>query len=190
MRGKPDRRNNARAETRIIPAHAGQTCRFFRMPWLVPDHPRACGANPRTRPTITRRNGSSPRMRGKHTGVAITNNAERIIPAHAGQTPCALFTTDAGTDHPRACGANHTSAWRFAVPDGSSPRMRGKQRQYVRMIKHADHPRACGANVCVSLAHSTTPGSSPRMRGKLVIVVPINATQRIIPAHAGQTKTD
>ena len=70
--------------------------------------------------------GSSPRMRGK-LGVDVgALRAERIIPAHAGQT---LYLFDGGktrTDHPRACGANSPARLPASVASGSSPRMRGK----------------------------------------------------------------
>ena len=113
------------------------------------------------------------------------------------------------TDHPRACGANFKIDVIPHQPPGSSPRMRGKQggaiafRLQRRIIPaHAgqtlsvclaavaasDHPRACGANDAGGAGVAALHGSSPRMRGKLIIVVPVHATQRIIPAHAGQTR--
>ena len=52
---------------------------------------------------------------------------DRIIPAHAGQTWTAVTGRNAGTDHPRACGANFCMSMRVLRFIGSSPRMRGKQ---------------------------------------------------------------
>ena len=71
----------------IIPAHAGQTREDAAPRRVVPDHPRACGANGhpmRALPTLA---GSSPRMRGKPAHVPERETIIRIIPAHAGQTP-------------------------------------------------------------------------------------------------------
>ncbi len=52
-----------------------------------------------------------------------------------------------------------------------------------------DHPRACGANVRVLHARGHKCGSSPRMRGKLAAGLLEWLRRRIIPAHAGQTKS-
>ena len=119
-------------------------------------------------------------------------------------------SSSAWPDHPRACGANpeHVSFTQFTV--GSSPRMRGKPVGEpfpcvaVRIIPaHAgqtplrrphwrsepDHPRACGANSRWSIPAPATNGSSPRMRGKPRRDRQQDAILRIIPAHAGQTRT-
>ena len=50
-----------------------------------------------------------------------------------------------------------------------------------------DHPRACGANVDLGYDGGASVGSSPRMRGKLRHAGGLPASERIIPAHAGQT---
>ena len=91
---------------RIIPAHAGQTrcerCRRYGRA----DHPRACGANTSTEGNADSTYGSSPRMRGKQRLTSIEHFAERIIPAHAGQTTTVYGRYFGPSDHPRACGAN------------------------------------------------------------------------------------
>ena len=55
--------------------------------------------------------------------------------------------------------------------------------------KRADHPRACGANVQGTVILRAPTGSSPRMRGKRVLHHRAEIAKRIIPAHAGQTKS-
>ena len=65
-------------------------------------------------------------MRGKHVTSGSLTIGTRIIPAHAGQTAFTLRTTEYGTDHPRACGANRLWAHIILSCAGSSPRMRGK----------------------------------------------------------------
>ena len=52
-----------------------------------------------------------------------------------------------------------------------------------------DHPRACGANWKRPWRNYPKPGSSPRMRGKLLFCHCVSSLLRIIPAHAGQTRT-
>ena len=147
-------------------------------------------------------------MRGKPVCVQAFAVRTRIIPAHAGQTMPKMLSIDLCTDHPRACGANHSGTIRPISCIGSSPRMRGKRaachigRARRRIIPaHAgqtsvfsvssiitpDHPRACGANVAPSVAAVRRSGSSPRMRGKLIISRGHGHALRIIPAHAGQT---
>ena len=50
-----------------------------------------------------------------------------------------------------------------------------------------EHPRACGANSRLKNLNPRRLGSSPRMRGKLRHAGGLPASERIIPAHAGQT---
>ena len=147
-------------------------------------------------------------MRGKPGANGAVVMGERIIPAHAGQTPRPRATPTARTDHPRACGANSALRPSNILQSGSSPRMRGKPRlctaaiSVLRIIPahagqtcggrrgpacSADHPRACGANLNAYSCVLAARGSSPRMRGKPHRATgPFHAV-RIIPAHAGQT---
>ena len=92
--------------SRIIPAHAGQTTPSVFLPLPLPDHPRACGANTGKDAEKHFKDGSSPRMRGKHASYGFIQAFSRIIPAHAGQTVCLMRVRVQVTDHPRACGAN------------------------------------------------------------------------------------
>ena len=147
-------------------------------------------------------------MRGKLGQRTGDNALERIIPAHAGQTPTEAITAISDADHPRACGANGFCVEIDGMITGSSPRMRGKQADTVRGIPRmriipahagqtrvvrptatgiADHPRACGANQEASLSRNVANGSSPRMRGKHGYIEVPELQRRIIPAHAGQT---
>ena len=86
MRGKPLRSLVQTLDTRIIPAHAGQTSVSMPAGVSNPDHPRACGANETILPPRHVQIGSSPRMRGKPLICGAKPNCVRIIPAHAGQT--------------------------------------------------------------------------------------------------------
>ena len=209
MRGKRARRRVRRGRGRIIPAHAGQTRRYCVWSCADPDHPRACGANGMGRLRSRRRIGSSPRMRGKHLAKNLLPFPARIIPAHAGQTSRESSTSSPASDHPRACGANCVRRGPACLCTGSSPRMRGKRSQsslvtsssriipahagqtsttQARRACVSDHPRACGANVCWIDSIDVPIGSSPRMRGKQTGAKHRVRRDRIIPAHAGQTR--
>ena len=107
VRGKLDPAHVYALYRRIIPARAGQTTLVRVVHALIPDHPRACGANdithingstfigssPRVRGkhgrALVRREraaGSSPRVRGKPPALVDKSGGLRIIPARAGQT--------------------------------------------------------------------------------------------------------
>ena len=154
---------------------------------VVPDHPRACGANETLFPRNYSPYGSSPRVRGKPKRLAHKSDVSRIIPARAGQTSGSVNVILYSPDHPRACGANAWILWQGDNLYGSSPRVRGKPRirshrqQNHRIIParagqtnstsnwtfgRADHPRACGANPAVTSDSNSRSGSSPRVRGK------------------------
>ena len=210
MRGKHGAHAAKTARNRIIPAHAGQTRPQVPALGAITDHPRACGANKYPMICHVGRFGSSPRMQGKPGALNVPHSSSRIIPAHAGQTlRCCCRRCDI-PDHPRACGANNPDCDRVVQDAGSSPRMRGKHFHEVRVFDlgriipaHAgqtgfwvntsmsppDHPRACGANALYVIGTVESSGSSPRMRGKLGPVLVLFVCVRIIPAHAGQTKT-
>ena len=94
------------------------------------------------------------------------------------------------------------------ITSGSSPRVRGKHRLHVQVVRRvriiparagqtwpagspapttSDHPRACGANHPFDVAHTLVSGSSPRVRGKQRRELRAIDDLRIIPARAGQT---
>ena len=187
MRGKRRARGRPRHHTRIIPAHAGQTYQTRPGQRHPQDHPRACGANAALDVAWVDPAGSSPRMRGKLGGSACPCRSDRIIPAHAGQTSLTPLPCLRAPDHPRACGANAADTAPTMLPTGSSPRMRGKHKDFVKIsttvriipahagqtrrsrfngVFNSDHPRACGANLTAYIIHGPDVGSSPRMRGK------------------------
>ncbi|RYQ24033.1 hypothetical protein PG2029B_1429 [Bifidobacterium pseudolongum subsp. globosum] len=193
---------------RIIPAHAGQTItsRHRRRPST--DHPRTCGANLEHPIPVAQKPGSSPHMRGKHSGRPRKWGPARIIPAHAGQTKTSGRTYAAPSDHPRTCGANSAPPAHRPSPAGSSPHMRGKLIHHqtdlvcnriipahagqtavwrARRRRVSDHPRTCGANIGGRMTHAALHGSSPHMRGKQAYTDLLGKSRRIIPAHAGQT---
>ncbi|RYQ24032.1 hypothetical protein PG2029B_1428 [Bifidobacterium pseudolongum subsp. globosum] len=208
MRGKLSEHRMWVIDTRIIPAHAGQTYLYGGRDHAKPDHPRTCGANSMFSTGTVYWVGSSPHMRGKPAEPLQQGVEHRIIPAHAGQTRDIAWRAGRTPDHPRTCGANYFASGNFFGRYGSSPHMRGKLRadcsaraprwiipahagQTMRNRSSrplpADHPRTCGANAPNTVFLMPRTGSSPHMRGKLSDSRPPPQSPRIIPAHAGQT---
>ena len=202
----------ARSETSgIIPAYAGNTT-IAPIGWAkVWDHPRVCGEHDTAEPTNGRNTGSSPRMRGTRTVPAIVPADRRIIPAYAGNTTVRAISAREGRDHPRVCGEHfieQTDAPRIV---GSSPRMRGT-RGYGLGLLHLggiipayagntfascrvtgvtrDHPRVCGEHLDPACGGRMFWGSSPRMRGTRGGTSFPSWLQGIIPAYAGNTRSD
>ena len=81
--------------------------------------------------------GSPPRMRGKGHLTLAVSHMHRINPAYAGKRPCPVRHDTRTKDHPRVCGEKYCR--RPAQPDsqGSPPRMRGKDRQGLRVQRFA-----------------------------------------------------
>ena len=152
--------------------------------------------------------GSSPRVRGKPRSSGIVSHASRLIPACAGKTHLPGLSRSASTAHPRACGENENVAGHDDAFQGSSPRVRGKQRVSCCVpsscgliparagktphgvgvgVERRAHPRACGENAPAGRPSRGTSGSSPRGRGKLAEHVEGGLLDGLIPACAGKT---
>ena len=187
MRGKPAYTGADREAVRITPADAGKTRISSSRSGASEDHPRGCGENGKSSCESFRFTGSPPRMRGKLSQFADLIGWLRITPADAGKTFLLFGMCRLSSDHPRACGENAGNIKLISIPDGSPPRMRGKQlsagspaqplwitpadagktRSQNEQLQHLqDHPRGCGENR-ESLNYATRDiGSPPRMRGK------------------------
>ena len=194
------------APQRIIPAHAGSSCRVCAGRIVCRDHPRACGEQQVMSAAHEVRLGSSPRMRGAEQNNSPKGRKRRIIPAHAGSRQPLEVSHRVPPDHPRACGEQGRGTSASPRSTGSSPRMRGAgpegrvERWPARIIPaHAgsspptdswtsatrDHPRACGEQFAQVAGMSAEDGSSPRMRGAGHVDVLRVREDGIIPAHAG-----
>ena len=211
MRGTPGCRSIWPSSTGIIPAYAGNTSltrNFSSSDW---DHPRVCGEHSLFASLSFRAQGSSPRMRGTHERLCGAFQPPGIIPAYAGNTsqnPCnaALFR-----DHPRVCGEHFLHIEDSTAGKGSSPRMRGTRDCSRHLAQNAgiipayagntragarraqgawDHPRVCGEHNAVALHLRDHRGSSPRMRGTRAIQSRVTLCRGIIPAYAGNTRSE
>ena len=72
----------------LIPAHAGKTLLLVVGQGEGGAHPRSRGENVVAASSWGGRQGSSPLTRGKHSDGLGHLVADRLIPAHAGKTPC------------------------------------------------------------------------------------------------------
>ena len=126
-RGKPLVALSAGDTSGLIPAWAGKTSRRPASRPRSGAHPRVGGENLGELTGLQRRDGSSPRGRGKLRAGRVEGHLERLIPAWAGKT----FLGDGGGDtapaHPRVGGENVAEAPKDGIRSGSSPRGRGKR---------------------------------------------------------------
>ena len=70
--------------------------------------------------------GSSPLTRGKREEPEGPKVTVRLIPAHAGKTPCRARSAGRPEAHPRSRGENSLRGVFVPARDGSSPLTRGK----------------------------------------------------------------
>ena len=73
---------------------------------LIPEHPRVCGENIFDGVAPVGVEGTSPRMRGKHSYRHFPGAPARNIPAYAGKTHRKAERSSAKQEHPRVCGEN------------------------------------------------------------------------------------
>ena len=187
VRGKPASARSWVDKNGLIPACAGKTSTpdFSEIEdWA---HPRVCGENKTYTGSLRGKRGSSPRVRGKHSCPSRGPRAKRLIPACAGKTLLRVAGLDSRPAHPRVCGENIRARSPNTMFAGSSPRVRGKQRDFWtqnaltglipacagktgRLGKPSRstraHPRVCGENLALGQVHDLHRGSSPRVRGK------------------------
>ena len=154
--------------------------------------------------------GSSPLTRGKLSFSNVDNVTGRLIPAHAGKTSDLRAQLGQFGAHPRSRGENSPLTVGVALSCGSSPLTRGKPvdeetRSFTaRLIPaHAGktevvgetptgpaaHPRSRGENTGGGRRARRCWGSSPLTRGKQGNIVDRCAVVRLIPAHAGKTRS-
>ena len=148
-------------------------------------------------------------MRGTRPRRRRRAGPRGIIPALAGNTFPMQVGHQTRRDHPRACGEHVLFASCCRSCSGSSPRLRGTLRAYLRLrigvgIIPAlagntdfslviggligDHPRACGEHESGVYTKRSGMGSSPRLRGTPSARHAGARPPGIIPALAGNTK--
>ena len=171
-------------------------------------HPRVCGADAHHLHPPAPPEGSPPRVRGRHRRLLRKAAPPRFTPACAGQTKRLGFSQRGRTVHPRVCGADVDLFPELLNPDGSPPRVRGRQSQRKgqtypgrftpacagqtdpaarRKAISSVHPRVCGADFASRGCPVGCYGSPPRVRGRRLRSPVPGRSPRFTPACAGQT---
>ena len=194
----------------LIPAHAGKTPQRRRRRSCRAAHPRSRGENITWIAQLITSCGSSPLTRGKRVGTQRHRCGRRLIPAHAGKTCRCRRAIRLRRAHPRSRGENYQVLASIKIGGGSSPLTRGKPASRgpfflgVGLIPaHAGktcmykwpvpyrgaHPRSRGENIMSRSYLRSFWGSSPLTRGKQDDSAAIDNIPRLIPAHAGKTRS-
>ena len=111
----------------ITPARAGKSAKADYGLWVAQDHPRACGEKAGFGHTKALDEGSPPRVRGKGKIHRGGDGLVGITPARAGKRAGAELLSLGSEDHPRACGEKSAACSIQSAPQGSPPRVRGKE---------------------------------------------------------------
>ena len=170
-------------------------------------YPRACGGTSRRFPAWYLGQGLSPRVRGNPDHRACADDAERSIPARAGEPRGRRRRACEHRVYPRACGGTSCAASGVTFVEGLSPRVRGNQDLQVTFAVHEGsiparagepsasrllkqglgvYPRACGGTIFqIAFARSVS-GLSPRVRGNLTEHWSSPLMGRVYPARAGE----
>ena len=129
------------------------------------DHPHACGDKLTSWLYSFFVPGSSPRVWGQVRSIPRPKRIVRIIPTRVGTSQNNLEYHTNTQDHPHACGDKLIYGQRVYLGLGSSPRVWGQDKPYLRFYHHQriiptrvgtsirrsgkniinrDHPHACG----------------------------------------------
>ena len=134
------------------------------------------------------RRGSSPLMRGKHVRSDVDVVAAGLIPAHAGKTEQAV-PASRGRLIPAHAGKRGNPA-AAGLDNRLIPAHAGKTRGRAhRPWPRSAHPRSHGENCAWLPMRLTIVGSSPLTRGKRARPDARAWDPRLIPAHAGKTRS-
>ena len=153
--------------------------------------------------------GLSPRVRGNPGNAVPCAQAQRSIPAGAGEPVRLRDAVGVVRVYPRGCGGTHERALGDRQPAGLSPRVRGnpphagREGDPSRSIpagageprvdawqRGGDrvYPRGCGGTVDVESRRRGPPGLSPRVRGNPHVGQRGGARIGSIPAGAGEPR--
>ena len=173
----------------IIPACAGSTqVRLRRRPWTE-DHPRMCGEHRSGFNALFFLTGSSPHVRGARKDSPLRRCHSGIIPACAGSTLTLAVSRSRARDHPRMCGEHLPEPKFKTICAGSSPHVRGAQRQRVAVTADIGIIPACAGSTAGVKYHVSVVWDHPRMCGEHFPDALHGLVDRgIIPACAGSTR--
>ena len=116
LRGRHVPERSSPSPHRNIPASAGSPKRESLDSVLRREHPRVCGVAERDNRESHRGCGTSPRLRGRPTGVGTPSPWYGNIPASAGSPPTLRCRNPGTPEHPRVCGVASTDFDIWAPP--------------------------------------------------------------------------
>ena len=189
-RGKPGGSGRPMRTAGLIPAHAGKTRSARRRRSVTRAHPRSRGENWAANSRRSQPAGSSPLTRGKRELTVYEYNMEGLIPAHAGKTLLLVLPSGAVQGSSPLTRGKLTRTSATTRPSGLIPAHAGKTTGQCG-AREADraHPRSRGENHGGGYMGGRRTGSSPLTRGKRRHGAGCGHPVRLIPAHAGKTKT-
>ncbi len=208
-RGRQGCASGHRGRRRSIPAWAGETLSWGRLPTMTAVDPRVGGGDQPLVSATGSGEGRSPRGRGRQGGHAHRLVAIRSIPAWAGETAPTASGGPLWRVDPRVGGGDFAPSARRIAVMGRSPRGRGRPRWSHRGPKAGGSipawagettgwgqpsggprvdPRVGGGDGATSTASAGVWGRSPRGRGRHVENMPKSQRHRSIPAWAGETR--
>ena len=210
MRGNQPRFYPVKHRVRSIPAYAGEPSCDPLSSLASTVYPRVCGGTLTVCPKTWMTDGLSPRMRGNQVGGASHRIQPGSIPAYAGEPLGIVLEAGLEMVYPRVCGGTARSARACCRCGGLSPRMRGNRQapgqvtvvigsipayagEPVQFEQEGNcvkvYPRVCGGTERQFQCGTCMRGLSPRMRGNLISIRSRIASNRSIPAYAGEPHT-
>ena len=193
---------------RLIPARAGNTRSDLARHHGASAHPRSRGEHLLAAVVLAGTFGSSPLARGTQLERVFDENPSRLIPARAGNTAPRHSPWEICEAHPRSRGEHVRIVAEVGGVAGSSPLARGtpdfhaEEWRRDRLIparagntfmassrsgRHSAHPRSRGEHRLDQGVIGLCVGSSPLARGTPAQHAPPSASNRLIPARAGNT---
>ena len=193
-----------------IPACAGEPC---ASPSPRPDrwvYPRVCGGTALRSYDPAPAHGLSPRVRGNRPAFVRSGPRPRSIPACAGEPLDPRCRRWYCRVYPRVCGGTALGFPPMCITRGLSPRVRGNQNAYTRVVcmkrsipacagepragrGHGRpkwvYPRVCGGTPYCSRRATRARGLSPRVRGNPAGLRTSTAGGGSIPACAGEPRS-
>ena len=209
VRGRLRRRARGDPGERSTPARAGPTSRQSLIAASPPEHPRACGADPRGGDRVSIIQGAPPRVRGRHPAGADRVAVAGSTPARAGPTRRRGRRRRGRPEHPRACGADGLVKAGVTEQVGAPPRVRGRLPRRAQAVPPdgstparagptptcstprcptREHPRACGADTVKVIERHAALGAPPRVRGRQPEPSVEADADGSTPARAGPTQ--
>ena len=154
------------AQTRFIPAYAGNASWRSCHPRRWPVHPRIRGERDIVRAHVNSANGSSPHTRGTPRPQMMQGTRRRFIPAYAGNASGTESGHVATSVHPRIRGERCCARSTERRLAGSSPHTRGTLLGVFRPLAGTRFIPAYAGNAAgLDASALTTYGSSPHTRG-------------------------